>query len=164
MLSFLLMLACTESTGSTVPRCDLTAPVITPAESPGGGTVVAVSRPMTEVWDTVVTVGAVNATISAVDRSECDSCDSCRETAECNVCDSCASCATECATCVESVSFVVPELAPGSHQVVVTNLHAASAAVSLTVIEADTGSDTGADTGGDTSDSADTGGDSADGA
>jgi hypothetical protein len=117
---------------------------------------------MTESWDTTVGVGSVAATGVSVDRAECDACDTCREEQECNVCGTCTACADDCASCVESVSFVVPDLAPGTYGVVVTNLHAASVAVDLTVTSPDTGGtdtgDTGAGDSGDTgaADSGDT--------
>jgi len=140
---FFLALACTVSSSSTVLHCDLTGPALSPSESAPGSTVVAVGRPMTEVWDTTVRVGSTDATVSSVDRTDCDACDTCREAAECNVCGTCTECAADCATCVESASFVVPELAPGSYPVVVTNLHAASSAVTLVVTPADTGDTSG---------------------
>jgi hypothetical protein len=156
---FLMVLACTVGESSTVLHCDLTGPVLTPVEAAPGSTVVAVSRPMTTSWDTLVAVGGSQAAVSAVDRTECEACDTCREAAECNVCGTCTECAQECSPCVESVSFVVPTLAPGAYPVVVTNLHAASVGVTLTV--ADGGEDTGGtdtgDTAGDTSGGAETG-------
>ncbi len=138
-MSLFLVLACTVADSSTVLHCDLTGPLLEPAEAEPGVSVRAVSRPMTEVWDTSVYVGGTPAAVTAVERVECDACDTCREEAECNVCDSCTDCAADCAPCVESATFTVPQLAPGPHAVVLTNLHASASAVVLTVTAADTG-------------------------
>ncbi len=148
-----LVLACTTTSSSLSLTCDLSTPVFTPAEAAPGATVVAATGPLTESWDTTVSVGSTPATGVVVARQDCDACDECFSAAECNVCGECDDCIADCATCVETVSFTVPDVALGSTSVTITNLHAASAPTAFVVVEADTGGDTASDTG-DTGDSA----------
>ncbi|GDX80093.1 hypothetical protein LBMAG42_19040 [Deltaproteobacteria bacterium] len=143
-----LVLGCTTTSSSLSLTCDLAAPALSPTEAAVGETVVAITGPLTESWDTTVSVGSTPASGVVVTRQDCDACDECVAAAECNVCLECDECITDCAACVETVSFVVPEVALGATTVTITNLHAASAPVAFTVVEAaaDTGTDTG-DTG-----------------
>ena len=152
-----LVLACTTTSSSLSLTCDLSTPVLAPAAAAPGETVVATTGPLTESWDTTVSVGSVAASGVVVARQECDACDECVSAAECNVCLECDDCIADCATCVETVTFTVPDAALGATTVTITNLHAASAPVAFVVVEP--GSDTG-----DTGDTADTGGETGDSA
>jgi len=141
---WLLLLGCSTDSSSLSLLCELRKPVLAPAEARPGETVVATTGPLTAAFDTAVSVGGTAAKVTALDRTTCDECDTCRDAADCSSCDECTSCATECSTCVETVSFTVPDLAPGATTVTVTNLHAASRAAALTVsAAADTGGDSG---------------------
>lgn len=139
---WLLVLACTTTSSTVSPHCALDKPVLAPSEAAPGATVVATTGPLTTVYDTQVSVGTASAAVLDVDRSTCDACDTCREAAGCTSCDECTACADDCATCVQTVSFVVPDVAPGATPVTVTNIHAVSPAGTLTVTAAtDTGGD-----------------------
>jgi hypothetical protein len=153
------LLACTSDELETTSGCTLDAPVAAPASGAPGDEVVLTSAPLTEVWDTLVTVGGTRATVLDLTRDGCDDCDTCVDDAECTVCDvECVDCTETCATCVETVTIVVPDLPAGDHAVQVVNRHGTSELGTLTVLAgADTGdTDTGADTG-DTDTGVDTG-------
>lgn len=147
-----MVLACTTTSSSLSLTCDLSAPAFAPPEAAPGETVVATTGPLTETWDTTVSVGSTPATGVVVARQDCDACDECVSAAECNVCLECDDCIADCATCVETVSFTVPDVALGATTVTITNLHASSAPVAFVVVEA--GADTGEGT--DTGDTGDT--------
>jgi hypothetical protein len=139
---WLLVLACTTTSSAVSAHCALDKPVLVPTEAAPGSTVVATTGPLTTVYDTQVSVGTTAAAVVDVDRSTCDACDACREAAACTSCDACSDCATDCANCVQTVSFVVPDVAPGAAPVTITNIHAVSPTATLTVTPAaDTGED-----------------------
>jgi hypothetical protein len=147
----LLLAACDTTLTSTTDVCTLGAPAMSVAEAAPGDTVTLTLSPLTEAWDTVITVGPDRATILDLDRSTCDACDTCREDAECTTCGECTDCEASCDTCVETVQFIVPALSAGIWPVQLTNLYGRSQPVDLTIPSgADTGADTGTDTGADT--------------
>ncbi|MSQ02988.1 MAG: hypothetical protein EXR71_14055 [Myxococcales bacterium] len=137
-----LILACSTSTELVSLHCELPAPLFAPASGASGTEVVATTGPLTELWDTSVRVGSTAATVSAVTRATCDECDSCRASAECTSCDACTDCIVDCSACVETVTFVVPDVAVGPAAVTISNIHGSSARVDFQVSEADT-ADTG---------------------
>ncbi len=143
---FLLILACSTSSELVSLHCELPAPLLTPGAGAPGTEVVAIIGPMTELWDTSVRVGSTAAHVNAVTRATCDECDSCRASAECTSCDACTDCTVDCLACIETVTFVVPDVAVGAAAVTISNIHGTSARVDFGVSEADTAGDTG-DTG-----------------
>lgn len=148
MLSTLLLslLACDDVTVSDPPTCALSAPAASPATAAPGDVVTLTTGPLTEVWDTLLTVGGVRAEVGDVTRAECDDCDTCFTTEGVGACGACDS---SCATCVETVTFTVPSLAAGTWPVEVANRHGRSPRIDFVVTapSGDTG-DTGAsDTG-----------------
>lgn len=138
LLSLFLLLACPATTISTDPTCTLDTPVLAPESAAPGDEVVATVRPLTEVWDTALTVGSARAELVEVDRSTCVACDDCRETEECDACEDCDSCDEACAPCVETVRFVVPDLVEGPWSVEIANRHGRSGVTELTVLPAPT--------------------------
>lgn len=132
----LLFVACDTTSLSSGPTCALGVPTLTPASAAPGEQVVLTVEPLTDVWDTAITVGSARATIVDLDRSTCDDCDDCRDTGGCSVCESCDDCAEPCAGCVETVTITVPDIAPGEWPVEVINRHGRSERVTLTVTEA----------------------------
>ena len=133
--------ACTAVTIDEFETCSIE---LTPvAETVIPGEVVSwVGGPLTEVRDTRVTVGGVDAVVLDVVRSECDGCDACLETAGCTPCGSCdgaelevaqrvacfgdpfAGTEGECGTCVETLTFEIPvTLLPGPAAVWMVNRH-----------------------------------------
>ncbi|MDP2309483.1 MAG: hypothetical protein Q8P18_25905 [Pseudomonadota bacterium] len=134
LLSLLLMLACETATSTSYKTCSLNTPALAPASAMPGEQVVLTAQPLTEVWDTAVTVGAARAELVEVDRSTCDDCDDCRDTGGCSSCDDCEDCATPCDTCVQTLTFIVPDLGAGEWPVEIVNRHGRSERVLLTVL------------------------------
>jgi hypothetical protein len=148
-------MACTDETSTYTLHCGLEAPALSPTTADVGAQVVATSKPLTEVQDTVVSVGGTRATVLNLSRESCDECDSCREDNECTSCADCDECAADCTSCVQTVTFSVPNLPYGDYPVTVTNVHGTTAQATLTVA-AQASDDTG-DSGDATSDSGDSG-------
>lgn len=139
---FVLLAGCSSAITSHAPVCGLDAPTVDPMSALPGDAVWLTTRPVTEEWDTTVMIGSVLAPVAKVERDNCDDCDSCvNDTgATCDVCNlSCDDCAEICGTCVQRVKITVPDMAPGTWPVVVTNRHGQSAPASLTVLGGDTG-------------------------
>lgn len=134
LLSLLLLVACESTTVTTEATCTLDGVSLAPTSAAPGDLVVATTRPLTEVWDTAVTVGAARAELVELDRATCDECDDCRVTEECSSCETCETCEDACAACVETVSFLVPDVAEGEWSVEIVNRHGRSDRVALTVL------------------------------
>ena len=138
-----LLFACTDTTQTEFPTCTVELLSIEPAAAQPGELVTLTADPLTELQDTDLRVGGVDAQVQSVDRTGCDDCDDCRTTQGCAACgDDCDACDAECRdNCVETLSFVVPELSAGTHQVVLFNAHGGSLAAPFEVLE--TAVDTG---------------------
>jgi len=135
-LALLGLTGCPADTTGQFEQCELDL-VLDLDEATPGDTVVASGRPLTDSLDTVVRVDGVDAVDVEVviTDSECDTCDDCRATAACGVCETCGICAEACADCAQSVSFTVPDLAPGPVGVAVFNAFGASPALPLRILE-----------------------------
>ena len=132
---------CTTTTTATTYTCTVDGALSTDSAAVGA-TVVFAGGPLTESSDTRVLVGGVPASNVVVTRDECTLCDACREasTSTCSPCGRCAPCEDTCATCVQTVSFVIPEVAPGLTRVTVLNAYGATEQP-LTIVEAAVDSD-----------------------
>lgn len=141
----LLAIACEDTTVDTVPTCPLGEPTMSVSSAAPGDEVRLTLSPLTEAWDTAITVGSARATVKSLERDNCDDCDDCRDSGGCTACSECTACETTCGECLESVTFVVPDLAAGTWPVTVINSHGTSVPVSL-VVTAKKSGDTGTST------------------
>jgi hypothetical protein len=136
LFSIVLMLACQVPATTDARTCALHTPTLVPSSAMPGEQIVVTTQPLTEAWDTAVTVGSARAELVAIDRSTCDDCDDCRDTGGCSTCDECEECDTPCDTCVQTLTFVVPDLGAGEWPVEIVNRHGRSERVALTVVAA----------------------------
>ena len=150
-LPLVLFVACDETT-PTFTQCELDLVVSDVPVEPGDLLVVG-GTPHSDRVDTVAFIGDVRAEIESVVRSECSLCDACR-VSECEgLCVDCRACEATCDPCVEELTLVIPELASGPTDLVVTNRFGISPPlpVNVTVPEdTDTDVDTDSDTDSDT--------------
>jgi hypothetical protein len=158
----LLWLAGCGSTAIDVfETCDLEATLDVNQGAPGD-TVVASGGPWTTSWDTRVEIGGVPAPVTAVTRnSACGECEVCREEAECLICGTCIGGELDearriecfgdpfdddddglCGQCEETVTFVVPAIAPGSTTLVLITANGASSPQPFVVLAVDDTGDT----------------------
>lgn len=153
-----LLTGCTQTTFTNTELCDVLLATAEPAAASPGDTVTLTATPLTTDYDTALFVGGVRAQVTAVDRTGCDECDACIETYECLTCGDCDDCDAQCdAECVETVTFIVPEVAPGDAVVQIYNAFGGSQPLSLEILEAGSSTDdTGADTGTQTTTGTDT--------
>ena len=121
LLSIVLMLACQVAETTDAKTCALHTPTLVPSSAMPGEQIVVTTQPLTETWDTAVTVGSARAELVTIDRSTCEDCEACD---------------TPCDTCVQTLTFVVPELGAGEWPVEIVNRHGRSERVSLTVVAA----------------------------
>lgn len=145
-----MAVACRGTAAVAYYRCDLTVS-IEPAEGFPGDTIVVSGGPLTDAYDTLVTVAGVRAEVGEVSRDDCDLCDECKLDAACYDCQICQDCDIDCEDCTESFSFVVPDTAGGDTTVVISNSYGSSEPLTFVVLgndgdTADTASDTAADT------------------
>ena len=168
-MALLALAGCNPVAIDVFETCEIEVAPSAVAGAPGD-VVVLSGGPQTTHFDTRIEVGGIPAAVLDVVRnSDCETCEECRIEAGCVVCGTCLgteiddpttreSCFGDpfddaspgaCGRCEESVSFVVPALAPGPTTVVVINAHGASAPFPFEIVGGDTGqSDTGpSDTG-----------------
>jgi hypothetical protein len=144
VLPVVLLAACTTTEVVRPAPCSLAEPTVDPAEATPGETVRVTTHPLTDAYDTVVTVGSGLASVVELDREDCDDCDDCRTEQACTSCTDCDACASECDRCEESVVIVVPEVGNGEQAVLVTNSRGSSPPGTLVVYGVDTARDSGA--------------------
>jgi hypothetical protein len=133
--------------------------VLTPAEGPPGAEIVVTGTPLTELRDTRIQVGGVQATALTLTRTGCDTCDDCRDDAGCAPCGLCAGVGLDpgvqdtcfgdpiadppvpssCDSCVETFTFRVPDLPPGPAPVIVFNATGQSPTLTFVVTAAPPG-------------------------
>ena len=131
----LLLAGCHTSTTTTVPSCALDL-ALDQETAAVGDVVRAVGGPVSDVWDTSVRVGGVDANVLSVDRTDCDACDLCQQAAGCDGCGLCTDCTATCDSCEESVSFEAPTLPDGAADVVIVNPYGRSTSLALDVASA----------------------------
>ncbi len=139
VLAFLccMVVGCASAETEIFAQCDLEF-ILVPSVAAPGDSVSARGGPLTEIYDTIVSVGGWTATLSEVAR-DCQACDDCRALQDCLPCESCTNtCDETCATsCTESVTFVVPEFAEANTTVVILNTWGQSLPIDFDVVQAE---------------------------
>ncbi len=135
---FLLLMACADTAEIAFPTCTVDLLGLEPASARAGDSVTLTATPLTELQDSALRVGGVEAVVTSIDRSSCEACDTCRGANSCEACgQDCDACDAECRdACVETLVFVVPEVPAGTHGVVLFNAHGGSEGTSIEVLEA----------------------------
>lgn len=161
-----LAVGCRTPTVDFFESCELDV-VLDPASGAPGEVVTATGSPLTQPYDTLVSVGGVDAEVLEVAREpECEECDTCKLDAGCLVCGTCLGTSLDpdrrlecfgdpfdpqstgyCGRCVETLTFVVPASAPrGLTTVVVLNRNGSSAPLEFRVGGTESTGDTSAET------------------
>lgn len=134
VLSALAAPGCATSSEVLALRCDVDVADIQPQPSKVGESVTVTGTPFTSVYDSAVYVDGVRATVTEVERAGCTECDQCRFDYGCTECTDCDACDRLCETgCVETVTFDVPPVEPGSHGLQLFNAHGQTRVLELTV-------------------------------
>ncbi|NCG21636.1 MAG: hypothetical protein GWP91_21690 [Rhodobacterales bacterium] len=128
-----------------------------PATGTPGDTIVLKGGPFGESWDNLVQIDGAPAQVQSTEQTErldsegvvieanaCDRCDNCREreAGHCNRCEA------ACLNCVDTLTFTVPDTAPGAHSLQVVNRWGGSDFVAFEVqgLATTTSGDTGLST------------------
>jgi hypothetical protein len=138
------MPSCTTTSVVTLGTCDvaLFAPSLT--EVRPGEPLTMGATPLTTDWDTVVYVGGIQAEVTALSRVGCTTCDTCRSESLCTECGDCDNCDRLCVEqCDESLTVLVPDVAPGLSEVWIINRHGRSETLEVTILAAGEEGDTG---------------------
>jgi hypothetical protein len=146
MLLLLTLFACEETSEIESLQCSLELKELTPAPLIAESTAVARLSPVTETWDSLVHLNGQPVPVVQTERAGCQECDECRIEYGCTVCQDCDSCDRLCAdTCEETITFTVPALTLGMHQLQFTNAYGQTPVIDVEVdhLALDTASDTG---------------------
>jgi len=159
MLIAILLTACMTEIPPSYGTCHLTL-TLEPTSASPGETVLAVTRPLSEPYDTTLRVhGERVPVVEIVKEVDCDQCATslestvgfdcatdcpddpcgvcaeCREIELCGSCGACPPCESSCDLCRETASFELPlDLEPGQVEVVVANQYGSSNSASLEVM------------------------------
>lgn len=142
LLALLPLMACDPNHQPILVQCEPAFQVEPDLATPGE-IVAAVGRPVSEIVDTTVRVGGVEAAIVDVDPDSqaCRPCEDCRSLVGCTECQRCPTCADECLECAPQVLFEVPDLPAGDHLVTIANRFGTSQPTPLTLSEVSQDSD-----------------------
>ena len=140
----LLGIACTATTTTVEPSCEVVLAPVEPESGQPGDTLVLSASPLTSDFDSVVSMDSGRAELVSVDREGCDTCDTCRDDNDCSPCGDCSACDLTCEeSCEETITVLVPALDPGVRQVRVTNSYGSSNLQPFEVLAATSSDDTG---------------------
>lgn len=124
-LLLLALAACGSSSSESNRTCVIDV-ALEPTAVVAGDEVTASGGPFSEVYDTRVLVGGVDADVLAVVREDCLSCDLCREEENCQSCGTCEPCESVCTPCTQTLRFTVPVTPAGERPVLIFNRHGGS--------------------------------------
>ena len=95
------------------------------------------ARPLSEVWDTYLSIDGIESEVIAVNRSGCSSCDECRIEFQCTQCETCDACEEVCLEqqCIEELQFITPALSTEQVQVRLINKYGQSQAYTANVAD-----------------------------
>jgi len=128
------LLACDTTETQISDKC--TVDIVQPTETfEVGSEVSVIASPLSEAWDTVVTIDELSSLVTGLDRDNCEQCDQCKEQYECYSCYDCDSCDYLCkTTCIEKVNFIVPEGDEKSSLLHITNRYGQSPPISVDIV------------------------------
>lgn len=133
----------TTAATTTTPACVISA-TLSADHAAVGEMVMITGGPYTDASDTRVLVDGTAAQIT-VDRAQCDACDTCTAGETNCDCGDCSVCVSACSTCLQTVGFIVPNVADGVQSVALIDRHGASEVLYLTVSGGTSDTDTDTD-------------------
>ena len=143
--------ACSSGSIEIFEQCSVAVNLDT-SSAQVGDTVTAEGGPFGESWDNAVEFDGSMATVVSVNQAEllnaagepfeadaCNRCNTCRD----NNPGHCNRCRSVCGACTETLTFLVPDVAPGSRSLVLRNRWGSSDRMTFDVQDTETGSSTG---------------------
>lgn len=103
-------------------KCTIQVREVEPNPLVAGQTATLIATPMSEAWDSRISIAQESVLANQLERIGCESCDSCKMRYECNDCFDCDSCDYLCkSNCVEKLTFTVPDSISGAHPLYLSN-------------------------------------------
>ena len=134
MIAAILLFACDSSEVVVSDKCTVEIEQISPNPLISGQQATMVATPMSEPWDSRISIGQTSVLGEALERIGCEECDSCRAQYECLDCFDCDSCDLLCQnTCSEQLTFQVPNELEGDFQLYLVNRFGQSQPFSISV-------------------------------
>jgi hypothetical protein len=95
------------------------------------------ATPLSDTWDTYVTIDGFEAEVISIQRLGCSSCDTCRLENLCDSCETCDECTALCDTsvCFEELNIYTPILSVGTATLQIINKYGHSPQYELSVVE-----------------------------
>ena len=143
MIAAIWFFACESSEIVVSDKCTVEIEQISPSPIIAGQQATLVATPMSEPWDSRISIGQHSILAETLERIGCDECDSCRAQYECLDCFDCDNCDLLCKnTCTEQLSFQVPNALEGDFQLYLINRFGQSEPYNISVLNEalDTGS------------------------
>ena len=95
------------------------------------------ATPLSETWDTYVTIDGLETEVLSIQRLGCSSCDTCRLENFCDSCDTCEECTALCdaSVCFEELNIQTPALSTDTATLQIINKYGHSPLYELSVVE-----------------------------
>ena len=95
------------------------------------------ATPLSDTWDTYVSINGEPVEITSLQRLGCGSCDTCRIEQQCDSCEECTECSALCDTsvCFEEMTILTPVLTENTAKLQIINKYGHSPVYDLTITE-----------------------------
>ena len=93
------------------------------------------ATPLSDIWDTYVTIDGTSVEITSLQRLSCGSCDTCRVEQQCDSCEECSECTALCdaSVCFEEMTVLTPVLTRETAQLQIINKYGHSPIYDLNI-------------------------------
>ena len=134
MIAAIWLFACDSSEIVVSDKCTVEIEQISPTPLIAGQQATMTAKPMSEPWDSRISIGQSSVLAASLERIGCEECDSCRARYNCLDCFDCDSCDVLCQdTCSEQLTFQVPNALEGDFQLYLVNRFGQSQPLSISV-------------------------------
>ncbi len=135
LLISLMYISCTE--GDIIESNDCGISLTEIPELKSEAEILLYATPLSDIWDTHVSINGESVEITSLQRLGCGSCDTCRIEQQCDSCEECTECDALCdaSVCFEEMTILTPVLTEESAQLQIINKYGHSPVYDLAITQ-----------------------------
>ena len=135
LLFSLIQMSCTE--GEIIESNDCGVSLTEVPELKSESEIVLSATPLSDIWDTYVSINGESVEITSLQRLSCGSCDTCRIEQQCDSCEECEACTALCdiSVCFEEMTIRTPVLTQDTAQLQIINKYGHSPVYDLIITQ-----------------------------
>ena len=135
LLLSLIYVSCTD--GEIIESNDCGVSLTELPELKSESEIVLSATPLSDIWDTYVSIDGTSAEITSLQRLSCGSCDTCRVEQQCDSCEECTECTALCdsSVCFEEMTILTPVLTQSTAQLQIINKYGHSPVYDLNIAQ-----------------------------